>query len=118
MNIGFIGLGIMGKPMAAISSGQATRRPSMMLFPSAFLKQSSLGQPRRVSKDVAARSQVTFTMVPDGPEVEAAVLGKSGAWKEPNPVPLSWTLSSISPLVAQKSRRRVLRKGMSSWTLP
>jgi len=52
--------------------------------------------------DVAARSEVTITMVPDGPEVEAAILGPSGALEGAAPGSVLVDMSSISPLVAQK----------------
>jgi len=53
------------------------------------------------ARDVAARSEVAITMVPDGPEVEAAILGPSGALEGAAPGSVIVDMSSISPLVAQ-----------------
>jgi len=54
------------------------------------------------SKDVAARSDVIITMLPDGPEVESVVLGPEGVLEGARPGSLLIDMSSVSPLVAQK----------------
>jgi 2-hydroxy-3-oxopropionate reductase len=54
------------------------------------------------SKDVAARSDIVITMLPDGPEVEEAVLGNSGVLDGIKAGSLVIDMSSISPIVAQK----------------
>jgi 2-hydroxy-3-oxopropionate reductase len=103
MDIGFIGLGIMGKPMARnlLKAGHRLKvydpaRPAVdELVASGAVAAAS-------SREAASRSEVTFTMVPDGPEVEDAVLGESGALKGAAPGSVIVDMSSISPLVAQK----------------
>lgn len=52
--------------------------------------------------DVAARSELTITMLPDGPEVEQAVLGPKGVLEGAQPGITLVDMSSISPLVSQK----------------
>ena len=52
--------------------------------------------------DVAARSEIVITMLPDGPEVEQAVLGPAGVLEGARPGTTVADMSSISPLVAQK----------------
>jgi 2-hydroxy-3-oxopropionate reductase len=54
------------------------------------------------AKDVACRSEATITMVPDGPEVEAAIMGSDGALQGARPGSLIIDMSSISPIVSQK----------------
>ena len=59
---------------------------------------------------MAARSEVTITMLPDGPEVEAAVIGPSGALEGAAPGSIVVDMSSISPMVAQKVARGLRRE--------
>ncbi len=57
---------------------------------------------RASGKDVAAQSDVIITMLPDGPDVEAAVLGPNGILEGAKPGSVVVDMSSISPIVAQK----------------
>jgi 2-hydroxy-3-oxopropionate reductase len=68
--------------------------------------------------DVAARSEITITMVPDGPEVEAAILGPSGALEGAAPGSVIVDMSSISPLVAQKVGAACEAKGVGFLDAP
>lgn len=52
--------------------------------------------------DVAARSELVITMLPDGPEVEQAVLGSGGVLQGAQAGITLIDMSSISPLVSQK----------------
>ena len=52
--------------------------------------------------DVAARSELVITMLPDGPEVEQAVLGPGGVLQGAQAGIILIDMSSISPLVSQK----------------
>jgi 2-hydroxy-3-oxopropionate reductase len=103
MRVGFIGLGIMGKPMARnlIKAGHDLVVHDVAPQPVAELAASGAAQGAS-ARDVAARSEVTITMVPDGPEVEAAILGPSGALEGAVPGSVLVDMSSISPLVAQR----------------
>jgi 2-hydroxy-3-oxopropionate reductase len=103
MNVGFVGLGIMGKPMARnlIKAGHQLTAYDVLPEPVAELE--AAGAARGASpRDVAARSEVTITMVPDGPEVEAAILGPDGVLDGAAPGAIVVDMSSISPLVARK----------------
>src|SRR6266851_5504415 len=53
-------------------------------------------------KEVAERSDVIITMLPDGPDVEQAVLSPDGVLAGARPGTLLIDMSSINPLVAQK----------------
>jgi len=119
MDVGFIGLGIMGKPMARnlIKAGHSLTvynpsRPSVeeMIAVGAVAGASS--------KEVASRSKVTITMVPDGPEVEDAVLGAEGALAGAAPGSVIVDMSSISPLVAQKVGKACVEKGVDFMDAP
>lgn len=103
MNIGFIGLGIMGKPMARNLIRAGHRLVVYDISREALEETAGAGaEAGKSASDVASRSQVTITMVPDGPEVEAAVLGPEGALEGAAPGDIIVDMSSISPLVAQK----------------
>jgi len=103
MKVGVIGLGIMGKPMARNLIKAGHQLAVYDIVPEAVAEMAASGAARGESaKDVAARSEVTITMVPDGPEVEAAILGPAGALEGAARGSILVDMSSISPLVAQK----------------
>ncbi|MBN2242314.1 MAG: NAD(P)-binding domain-containing protein, partial [Acidobacteria bacterium] len=103
MNIGFIGLGIMGKPMARNLIKAGYRLTVFDISPAAVEEIVAAGAGSGESAaDVASRSEVSITMLPDGPEVEAAVLGPGGALEGAASGSCLVDMSSISPLVAQK----------------
>jgi len=52
--------------------------------------------------DVAGRAEIVITMLPDGPQVEEAVLGPRGALEGARPGLIIIDMSSISPLVSQR----------------
>jgi 2-hydroxy-3-oxopropionate reductase len=54
------------------------------------------------SRDVAERSEIIITMLPDGPEVEEAILGPDGVLEGAKPGSAVIDMSSINPIVAQK----------------
>ena len=119
MNIGFIGLGIMGKPMARnlIKAGH-----SLFVYD---IYQNSIDEmarsgavPATSAKEVAARSQTIITMVPDGPEVEAAILGPEGALEGAAPGSIIVDMSSISPIVSQKVGAACAAKGVEFMDAP
>jgi 2-hydroxy-3-oxopropionate reductase len=68
--------------------------------------------------DVAARSEVTITMLPDGPDVDAAVLGARGVLEGAASGTTVVDMSSISPLVAQKVGAACAAKGVAFLDAP
>jgi 2-hydroxy-3-oxopropionate reductase len=103
MKVGFVGLGIMGKPMAR-NLIKAGHQLSVYDIVSDNVKElvASGAIACQSAKDVASRSEATITMVPDGPEVEAAIMGSDGALQGAQPGALIIDMSSISPIVSQK----------------
>ena len=101
--IGFIGLGIMGKPMARnlLKAGH-----SLVVYDISAERVAELvgdGAAAGASaKDVAARTDVIVTMLPDGPDVEKGVLGPAGVLEGARAGSVVVDMSSISPVVAQK----------------
>jgi len=117
--IGFIGLGIMGKPMAKnlLKAGH-----QLVVFDVAADPVEEVVAAGAVrgesSKDVAARSDFVITMLPDGPEVEAAVLGANGVLEGAKKGSIVIDMSSISPLVAQKVGAACENKGVEFLDAP
>ena len=68
--------------------------------------------------DVASRSDIVITMLPDGPEVDQAVLGPGGVLEGARPGTLVIDMSSISPLVAQKAGAACAAKGVDFLDAP
>ena len=101
--IGFIGLGIMGKPMARhlLKAGY----PLIVHNRSraAVVELSKEGaQPAATAQEVAERSEVIITMLPDSPDVELVYAGESGVFAGLKAGTLLIDMSSISPVVARK----------------
>lgn len=111
MNIGFIGLGIMGKPMARNLIKAGHRLTAYDISRESLEEIVAAGaEVGKSAGDVASRSEVTITMVPDGPDVEAAVLGPEGALEGAGTGSIIVDMSSISPLVAQKVGKACVEK--------
>ena len=74
--IAFVGLGIMGKPMAKnlLKAGHSVVVFDVAPAPVADVVAAG-GTAAKSSKEAASQADVIITMLPDGPEVEAAVLG-------------------------------------------
>jgi 2-hydroxy-3-oxopropionate reductase len=70
------------------------------------------------ARDTAAQSDVVITMLPDGPQVEEAVLGAGGALEGARPGTIVVDMSSISPLVAQKVGAACEAKGVDFLDAP
>jgi 2-hydroxy-3-oxopropionate reductase len=70
------------------------------------------------AKDVAAQCGVIITMLPDGPDVEKAVLGPGGVLEGAAADAIVVDMSSISPLVAQKVGGECARRGVEFLDAP
>ncbi|RDD60573.1 2-hydroxy-3-oxopropionate reductase [Ferruginivarius sediminum] len=112
MKIGFIGLGIMGRPMAGHLADAGHE-----LF--VVKHRSPIPQDIRdkgasecaSNKEVAEKSDVVIIMVPDTPDVEAALFGPDGAYEGLSEGKLLIDMSSISPTATKDFARRVNEKG-------
>jgi len=112
-NIGFVGLGIMGGPMCHNLLKAGHRLSVYDIAPSHVERAVGNGGIARDSaRSVAEDSTVVITMLPDGPELEEAVLGKSGVLAGAAPDTTIVDMSSISPLVAQKVGRECAAMGV------
>src|SRR5882757_8801969 len=101
--IGFIGLGIMGGPMCRnlLKAGHKVVVYNRSVGP--IDRMVDLGAARgESSRDVAERSNIVITMMPDGPEVEEAILGARGVLEGAKPGSTVVDMSSVNPLISQK----------------
>ena len=111
--VGFVGLGIMGRPMLRnlLKAGY-----TVVGYDRTGEKLDAAvadGAQRGASNaDVGARAPIVITMLPDGPEVEEAVLGADGILSGSKSGSLIIDMSSISPLVAQKVAAACAEKGV------
>ena len=117
--IGFIGLGIMGKPMSRnlLKAGYTLVVYDVVPGPLAELVEAGAARGASCS-DTAAQSDVIITMLPDGPEVEAAVLGPGGVLEGARRGSTVVDMSSISPIVAQKVAAACAAKGVEFLDAP
>jgi 2-hydroxy-3-oxopropionate reductase len=110
MKIGFIGLGIMGRPMA-LNLKQAGHD---LIVPERASLTDEVRSAATVvpdAKAVASRSEVVILMVPDTPDVETVLFGANGAVEGLNKGALVIDMSSISPIATKDFARRVNEKG-------
>ena len=117
--IGFIGLGIMGRPMAKnlIKAGYSLVVHSRSRGPVDDVVKAgarAAGSP----KDVAAQSDVVITMLPNSPDVEAVALGKDGIIEGAKKGLVFVDMSTISPIVTQKIGKALAAKGVAMLDAP
>src|SRR5665647_615836 len=99
MKIGFIGLGIMGKPMAKNLLKEGYDLVVLDLNKLAVEELTALGAEAGVSsKDVASKCEIIVTMLPNSPHVKAVVLGEGGVIEGARPGTVVIDMSSIAPL--------------------
>lgn len=98
MKVGFIGLGIMGKPMAK-NLAKAGYELVVFDFNKASVEELAAcgAEAAANGKEVASKAEVVITMVPNSPHVRAAVLGENGVAEGAKPGTVVIDMSSIDP---------------------
>jgi 2-hydroxy-3-oxopropionate reductase len=98
LQIGFIGLGIMGAPMAGhlIKAGHQVFVYTRGKMPAAIADSSATPCPS--ARSVAERADIIFTMVPDTPDVEAVLFSETGIAAGLSKGKTVVDMSSISPI--------------------
>jgi len=117
--IGFIGLGVMGKPMA---KNLIKRGYSLIVHNRSHASVDELkaagATPASSAADVARQSSVVITMLPDTPDVEAVLTGADGVISALRPDTIVVDMSSISPVAARRLASLVAKKGGSMLDAP
>jgi len=105
--IGFIGLGIMGKPMAAnlIKGGHTLFATSRSGVPQELTAAGATSCAN--AKEVAQKADVIITMVPDTPDVEKVLFGANGVAEGLSSGKIVIDMSSISPIETKAFAKRV-----------
>src|SRR5829696_3058732 len=117
--VGFVGLGIMGKPMARnlVDAGHEltvhNRSPE---------KANELGKAgatvAKSPKEVAENADIIITMLPDSPQVSEVVAGEEGVLEGITEGSLIVDMSTISPVVTEELSEAVKEKGASMLDAP
>jgi len=117
--IGFIGLGIMGKPMARnlIKAGYPLVVHNRSRGVVEELSKEG-AQTATTPQEIAARSEVVITMLPDSPDVELVYAGEQGIFAGAKEGRLLIDMSSISPIVARKLAQQAEKQGCDMLDAP
>lgn len=119
MKIGFVGLGIMGKPMAKNLLKAGYEVVAYDIVGEALAEVVSEGAESGESpKDVAQKTTLIITMLPDGPDVEKVVLGTNGVLEGAQSGSVIIDMSSISPIVAKNVYSECKKKGIELLDAP
>ncbi|MDR7429494.1 MAG: 2-hydroxy-3-oxopropionate reductase [Armatimonadota bacterium] len=119
MRVGFVGLGIMGKPMARnllragypVTVHNRSRPPVDELVAEGA---ADGGSPR----GVAEQSEVVITMLPDTPDVEQVTFGPQGLVEGLRPGSVLVDMSTISPVATRSIAARLRERGVEMLDAP
>lgn len=117
--LGFVGLGIMGRPMAInlLRAGYDVfihaRRPESM---EPVIREG--GERCASPAEVATRSDIVFTMVADTPDVEQVILGENGIIEGVRPGSIVVDMSTISPSATRNMAERLRANGAEMLDAP
>ena len=110
-DIGFIGLGVMGRPMAAnlLAAGHRLFLHTRREVPRPLIEAG--GEPCANGREVAGKAQVIILMAPDTPDVEAILFGEGGVAEGLAAGKIVVDMSSISPIATKDFAARVKALG-------
>lgn len=111
MEIGFIGLGVMGRPMAEhlIAAGHSLHLSHVKPASEHLVEKG--GKSANSAREVAERSEVVILMLPDTPDVENVLFGDDGVAESLMPGSLVIDMSSISPVETKVFAERIRKQG-------
>jgi len=117
--LGFIGLGIMGKPMAShlVRAGH-TVHVCDLVEESVKHVCSLGGKACSCCREIAQKSDIIFIMVPDTPDVEVVLFGKEGLAEGLKAGAIVVDMSSISPIATKEFAKRLAAMGIKMLDAP
>ncbi|MFA5853122.1 MAG: 2-hydroxy-3-oxopropionate reductase [Spirochaetales bacterium] len=119
MKVGFIGLGIMGKPMSKnlVKAGYSLIVNDVNK--TAVAELVALGaESAENAKEVALRSDVVITMLPNSPHVKQVALGTNGIIEGARAGLVVIDMSSIAPLVSREVSAKLAEEGVEMLDAP
>lgn len=117
--VGFIGLGIMGRPMAKNILSKGFPLSVHNRSRGAVEELASLGaRACATSREVAEHSDVILTCLPDSPDVEAVVLGPNGVLEGARPGSIIADMSTIAPQVSIRIAEEAGKRGVKLLDAP
>ena len=119
LTIGFVGLGVMGKPMARnlLEAGYALVAHNRSRDPVEALGREG-AQPAHSPAEVARASDVIITCLPDSPDVELVALGENGLIEGVSDGDVYVDMSTIAPTVAVEVAEAMAEKGVDCLDAP
>lgn len=119
MKVGFIGLGIMGKPMVRNLLKAGHEVVVFDVMQENVEEAAAAGAvPAQSSKAVAQQCKTIITMLPNSPHVKAAVMGENGVLEGAQEGSILIDMSSIAPLASQEISRACAGKGVKMIDAP
>ena len=119
MYIGFIGLGIMGKPMAKNLLKAGYELVVFDVVEAPLKEVVAAGAKAATSpKDVASQCEIIITMLPNSPHVKKAILGKDGVIEGVKSGSIVVDMSSIAPLASREVAAELAAKGVELLDAP
>jgi len=119
MKIGFIGLGIMGRPMSRNLMKAGHQLVVLDRNPAAAEEAGALGaEVVATPREVAERTQLIITMLPNSPQVKEVVLGPDGILQGARRGTVLIDMSSIAPLVSRELGARLAEAGVDMLDAP
>lgn len=119
MKIGFIGLGIMGKPMSKNLLKAGYDLTVCDIIKAAVDEVVAAGaKVAATPREVAAQTDIIITMLPNSPHVKQVVLGENGVLDGAKPGSVLIDMSSIAPLVSREIAEKLAPKGIDMLDAP
>lgn len=119
MKIGFIGLGIMGKPMSKNLIKAGYELIVSNHNPEAAAELAAFGAVvMELPKDIAAAADVVITMLPNSPQVKEVALGENGLIEGAQKGSVLIDMSSIAPLASREIAAALEKAGMEMLDAP
>ena len=117
MKIGFIGLGIMGKPMAKnlLKAGYDLTVSSVN---KAAQELAEVGAKVAANEQIGESCDVVMTMLPNSPQVKAVMLGENGVGAHMKPGSVFIDMSSIDPMASKEIAAELAKRGVEMLDAP
>lgn len=119
MKIGFIGLGIMGKPMAKNILKSSIGQLYVNTRNKAVVEELvSAGATCATYEELGEKCDVILTMLPNSPQVKSVMLGENGVAKSMRPGSVFIDMSSINPVASKEIAAALAEKGVEMLDAP